>query len=108
MKAKKAKAPRAYTAEEARDLFLQTVANYVDYWEKESRQPELRAKLEGLAFSILVILDGEAASLPGFTVKPLPSVEDKDWYIKQGENYFDSETDIAGSLHDNIHKFLKK
>lgn len=100
--------PRAYTADEARDIILQTVADYVDYWENETRRPTSREKLEGLAFSIMVIFDGGAGMLPGFIVKPNPHESDKDYSISQGDNWWDPKTDIAGSLHENIHKFFKK
>ena len=103
-----AEKPRAYTAEEGRDIILKTIANYVDYWDNVTRRQTSREKLEGLAFSIMVILDGGAGMLPGFIVRPNPCESDKDWNIKHGQNYWDSETDIAGCLHEHIHEFLKK
>jgi hypothetical protein len=99
--------PRAHTAEEGRDKVLELVASYVDYWDKEARVTTSKEKLEGLAFSIMVIFDG-GTGLPGFTVKANPHRDDKAYHIKNGENYFDPKLDIAGGLHEHIHKFFKK
>jgi hypothetical protein len=35
MKKRATNQPRAYTAEETRDIVLRTIAEYVDYWENE-------------------------------------------------------------------------
>jgi hypothetical protein len=66
--------------------------------------------MEGLAFSILVMLDGGSAMLPGFVVAPLPDPSDKDYHIMKGENYFPEnhdaaekiKGDIAGALHERM------
>lgn len=98
--------PRAYTAEEVRNKVLKVVADYVDYWAGQTTASE-REKLEGLAFSTMVILDGGAATLPGFTVTPNADPSDKDFYVAQGENWYPTDVDIAGVLHNNIHRFFK-
>lgn len=106
--------PRVYTAEEMRDMFLEQVWVYIDYWEKEECHSKRQA-LEGLAFSILVILDGESAMLPGFMVMPNIGAGDPVYTGPDG-NYFPavikndllSELDIAGSLHDTFFSFKPK
>lgn len=97
--------PRAYTKEEVRDMFLRHVLGMVDYWDGQwGSRPTKKEILSGLAFSILVSLDGGAVTLPGFVVAPMPHPDDKDFHEKRGENWFpetqDIPTDISGSLHD--------
>jgi hypothetical protein len=78
------------TQEEAvkkeRDLFLGHVRTMIAYWnDAHGSRGDQKQRLEGLAFSIMVALDGGAGSLPsGYVVAPnhSPSV------------------DIAGSLHE--------
>lgn len=105
---------RQYTRDEVREKFLKTVASYVKYWENESRAVTTREKLEGLAFGILVILDGGCPNVPGFLVVPDPHEEDKDYLIGEGEDYFPVSksikdvraNDIGGGLHEHIHNFF--
>jgi len=66
-----------------RDDFLEHVRHLVEYWNEIEKEDTIE-KLEGLAFSILVALDGGSAALPGYSVIPLGN----------------SECDIAGSLHE--------
>jgi hypothetical protein len=96
---------RALTADEAKDKFLTRVSGYVDYWATLPGKTQ-RERLEGLAFSLMAILDGGASDLPGFTVKPRPHESDKEYYTERGENYFSKTTDIAGSLHESIHSYF--
>lgn len=93
---------RAYTEQEVRDHLLEHVRSLVTYWENESRQPDVRGKLEGLALSILTALDGEAVCLPGFKVTPLSNSENRAYYRCQGENWYSSRTDVAGCLHEQF------
>lgn len=71
--------------DELRQEFIDQIKVYVRYWEKLSDQTSSE-KLEGLAFSILVMLDGES-SLPPFAVRPI------DENGKEGD-------DIGGALHE--------
>jgi hypothetical protein len=77
----------------------------VDYWEHQPAGK--RDSLEGLAFSILVALDGECGGLPGFSVKPLPHRSDKRYLKSIGENWYE-QTEIAGSLHEVFLDLKKK
>jgi hypothetical protein len=68
------------TAEQIRDEFLSHIAALVRYWggtlQSVDRDPvkSLQDRLDGLAFSILVMLDGGSAGLqgglPAFIVVP--------------------------------------
>lgn len=66
--------------------FLLQIWCLIKYWNK---QKDLipQKKLEGLAHSILVILDGENAHLPPFNVSPTTG------YVN-----------IAGTLHNDFYK----
>jgi hypothetical protein len=90
---------REYTRDEVREKLINHIRALVDYW----AQVENRAtheKLSGLAFSILNILDGGSAGVPGFLLIPHPHPEDKQFHIDNGENWFPNEIDIGGGLHE--------
>ncbi|RJQ27093.1 hypothetical protein C4577_02105 [Candidatus Parcubacteria bacterium] len=94
---------RELTEQECRDLFLEKVRSYVEYWENESRTPDLRGKLEGLAFSMMAIIDGCADGLPGFSLTPCPHPQDKEFHQEHNENWWpESDCDIGGTLHEEI------
>ena len=95
--------PRAMTEEEVRNAFLEQVRAMVRYWASNSVDDKsVERRLDGLAFSILVILDGGSA-LPGFTVTPNPHESDKSFHIAEGENWWPDDCDIAGSLHERFY-----
>lgn len=78
---------QAYTAEEAREEFLAQVRHLVSHWERESREPTVKGKLEGLAFSIMNIFDG-TSDLPAFDIVCAPHPDDKQYCIDEGSKYF--------------------
>lgn len=81
---------RELTTDEARDQLVAHVRDMIAYW--EAQPGSSRSQLEGLAFSILVILDGETM-LPGFKVACC---------AEHGENWFPDGVDLAGSLHERL------
>jgi hypothetical protein len=91
------------TTDQARERFLDHVRALVDYWDREASGDQ-RHRLEGVAFSILVLLDGGSGHMPGWVVCPSPHPEDRAYCEAQGEEYWpeapDAGTDIAGSLHE--------
>lgn len=101
------------TEDEVRELFLQHVRNVVGYWtgvyDRGERTPA--ECISGCAFSILVMLDGGSADLPGWAVVPYPHEEDKAFLIAQGIKPYPELSnelhrqlvDIAGSLHELFH-----
>ena len=72
-----------------RDRFLAGVRELVGYWEHQG-DCDLRGKLNGLAFSILAILDGEA-DLPSYSVRPL-------------DDCGIAGIEIAGTLHERFYR----
>ena len=89
---------RAYTEEEVRKMFLDQVKGYIEYWDKQ-----LNAPLDGLAFSILNIIDG-TTGLPKFKLSADPHPDDKQYAIDEGSNYYEPGIDISGCLHDEWYK----
>lgn len=98
------------TEKQVRQEFLDHVRMLVNYWDKETSKTDSREKLEGLAFSILVAIDGEAVALPSFILAPCPNEDDKQYHIDNGEDYYpenhdsDVKCDIAGNLHNEFYK----
>lgn len=95
-------ADNAYSEDEARKIFLQHIWNLIGYWAAEPCSEQ--EKLEGLAHSILVALDGGAAELPGYNVVPISNEEDVLFHKIRGEKYYPEESyDIAGCLHGSFY-----
>lgn len=98
--------------QEVRNDFLEKVNLLIEYWKNQSGSDE--DKLEGLAFSIFVALDGESADLPGFIVAPYPHKDDKKYRIGMGQDYYPDNNnskvkcDIAGSLHEDFMNTRRK
>lgn len=97
--------PRALTEDEIREQFLQHVKMMVRYWagEGNSNVPEdstVKDRLDGLAFSLLALLDGSAIDLPGFKVIANPHPDDEAFHRERGENFYPTDVDIAGYLHE--------
>ena len=97
------------TEDEIRTEFLNHIRHLVNYWDKVDK-PTSKEKLEGLAFSILAMLDGCSGDICGFIVAPSTHEDDKQYNIDNGEDYYpqNHETnvkgDIAGGLHDLFYK----
>lgn len=79
--------PRAYTTEEARDLYLQHIANIATYWARQEDQTPLQ-RCNGVAFSILALFDGDTM-LPGCDIKLSPHPEDQEFRRDEGSNWFE-------------------
>lgn len=98
---------RELTKEEVQTALLKHIRKMVDVWEN-SDKATTRDKLNGLAFSILAALDGEADLLPSFIVAPLPHHEDKEYKLEIGVDYFpenhellkDIKANVSGDLHE--------
>lgn len=96
---------RAYTPEEVRKQFLDAVRGYVSYWDKLEGEHSVTDRLNGLAFSILNIIDGTSMSLPAFDLIPHPHEDDKEYHISQGENYYEPVVINDGDyLHDQYYQ----
>ena len=99
---------RELTPKEAQDKFLDYTESILQYWLNESRCSTQEERMRGLVYSILVTIDGEAASLPAFKLVPLPHQDDKQFDIECGQDYYPTDVDIAGDLHDIWNRYPKK
>lgn len=93
-------APRAFTPAEARERFLHTVHANVLYWAQlENKSAEERCV--GLAFSLLVLLDGQNASFPAVKLVLNPHPADQAFQQSQGVNWFEPNMEFTAgqSLH---------
>lgn len=97
--------------DEVRKQFLTSILNMLKYWHD---QPNMSAfeRMDGLAFSILTTLDG-GTDLPGFVVAPCPHESDKEYYQKEGRNWYpefpgvEVGCDIGGALHEYYSQMKK-
>lgn len=106
------KTPRVYSQDEVREHFLTHVVALIQYWSELPGVGSPRQRLEGLAHSILVALDGCATALPGFVVAPAPHPSDRSFALGQGENWYPASPavacDIAGHLHEKLYEYIRK
>lgn len=97
------------TEDEIREEFLTHVRVMVDYWEHQVEDKTLTERLDGLAFSLLVTIDG-GTGLGKFILAPDPHPDDKQYCIENEEDYrpenhkSNVKCDISGSLHELYHK----
>jgi hypothetical protein len=77
---------RAYTKEESRKIVLDHIRALVRYWDSLPDKPS-KEKLEGLAFSILTMIDGDSM-LPSMDIVLRPNPADQAFHKGHGENWF--------------------
>ena len=110
---------REYTNEEMIDMFMGQIKGSIQYWATTdlSKVPdmgkdEMKYRLEGLAFSILNIIDGTTA-LPAFLLIPDPHPDDKKYHEDNEENYWPPVADedpvacainLSTNLHETFHR----
>lgn len=97
---RRVKMSREKTKQEMQEEFLLYIHELIEYWKNEERTPTVEGKLEGLAFSILTAIDGNALALPGYKLAPIMVDGDKEYFISKDENYYPEDFDIAGNLHE--------
>ena len=88
---------------EVQKNFISTIKGMAEYWDSLPDKTS-KEKLDGLSFSILAMLDGCNVGFPGFKVIPFPHPDDKQYAIDNGEDYYPSTVDIAGTLHEQYHR----
>lgn len=81
--------PRAKTAEEVREEFLEYIHGVSKYWAEQENLTH-QERCDGLAFSILNIFDGTTA-LPAMDIRLAPHPDDKDFHETQGEDWYEPE-----------------
>jgi len=102
---------RQYTEEEVLNRVLDHIWHLIGYWNSEGysnveKTRSTRERMEGLAFSILAMLDGSCMDIPKFIVAPDPHPADKEYHQDNDENWFPDnseaniECDLGGGLHE--------
>jgi hypothetical protein len=91
--------PRAYTAEEAQQKYLDSFRQMTRYW-AEIPNKTIEERCEGLAFSILVTLAGRGG-LPTVQLTLNPHPDDREDAEACGDNWFDPGTplDTESMMH---------
>lgn len=78
---------RAKTAEEVRVELIEQIKCISSYWTNIPEKSD-KDRCEGVAFSILNILDG-CSSLPAFDLLVSPHEDDKQFNIDEGKDYYE-------------------
>ncbi|MNU27288.1 hypothetical protein D3C71_156740 [compost metagenome] len=101
--------PRAYTSDELRDKFLHEVRTIAAYWaglpdhdRATGKAMTVRDRCDGVAFSILALLDGTTLDIPGIDLVFQPDEEDKEYYIQNGENWIEPGTVVSTTLRHHF------
>ena len=97
--------PRPYTAEEAREMFMHHVRELARYWAELPGDKTPRERCDGLAFSILVAIDGGSVALPAFDLSLAPHPDDEAYLKSNGENWFETGMVINDcQLHEAFYR----
>jgi len=92
--------PRALSADELRDRLLDHMRQLAACW-SSVKCDCVENRIEGFAFSVLSMLDGESVDLPAFDLVARTHAEDKQFHIENGDNWVEDETRISDWLHEN-------
>ncbi|MGE3538801.1 MAG: hypothetical protein AB7N91_15385 [Candidatus Tectimicrobiota bacterium] len=93
---------RAYTADEARAIFLREVKALAEYWGHLAGKSQQEVA-DGVAFSLLALLDGAAMDFCAVDILLKPHPDDTAYQQDQGAPWFEAGQNIAGSLHTLWH-----
>lgn len=95
---------RAITQEELTQSFLDSVRMLVDHWDRTPLTESQSKRLQGLAFSILVLLDGCCSGMPAFDIVARPHPDDKAFCIALRGDYIEDGTKLLPWLHEQFYK----
>ena len=96
--------PKEYTEEEIREIYLRAVWERVRYWDDD--RFSRKDALEGVAFSILSMMDGCSLDVPPYKVSPIIDIDDINFDLEHGNNIYPmKEIDIGGGLHEMFYKY---
>lgn len=93
---------KAYTKEEVREQFISQVRRVYSYWASLPDKSDID-RCEGVAFSIMNIIDGTSAALPSFDLVVRPHPDDKKFHIDNGDDWYEDGQVINDCyLHDML------
>lgn len=92
---------RAWTSQEVCQQLVDTTQDIALRWAGHTDHT-IQARCEGVAFSLLALLDGVNAAFPGFTLIPRPHPTDRADCVDHGQNYYVAEpiNEHDVQLHD--------
>lgn len=90
--------PRAKTKEEVREELLAHIRQLAGYWATIPGKTE-RERCDGLAFSILVIFDGQTMALPAMNLSLSPHPDNKEFNRSEGEDWYEPGMVINDDCH---------
>jgi hypothetical protein len=94
--------PRAKTAEEVRQEVIEYLAGMAEYWDSMPNKTS-KEKLDGLVFSFFTMLDG-VTSLPAFDLVLRPHENDKEFFISEGENWYEPGMIVNDCMMHEIYR----
>jgi len=98
--------PRAYTVEEERAAFLDAVRSLAAYWSTQHASHTPQRMCDGLAFSILTLIDGLSGESPGMNLAIAVHPDDEAYCKARGENWHQNGlviNDTGDYLHDDYY-----
>jgi len=97
--------PRAYTEDEMRDQFLDAVRRIARFWaDLDENKTSMQDRCDGVAFSVLSLMDGCNIGLPPVDLVFRPHPSDKQYHIDEGENWIEDGTTLSTMLHEHFYK----
>jgi len=94
----------AYSEKEVRDMFMKKIKSITDCWSRYEAKSN-KERCEGVAFSILALIDGCSVDFPAINMLLAPHPDDKQCFIECGEDYFEEGMLINNCcLHDLFYK----
>lgn len=103
--------PRAMTSEEMRGVILGHIRSTLEYWTTVKLDKvdiengdELRHRMNGLVFSILVMFDGGASGIPTLNIIPSPHPSDEEFHKNEGTNWWSEIVINECELHGSWYK----
>lgn len=90
----------AYSEKEVRDMFLKKIKSITNCWSNYEAKSN-KERCEGVAFSILALIDGCSVGFPAINMLLAPHPDDKQYFIDNDEDYFEEGMLINNCcLHD--------
>lgn len=100
--------PRAFTAKEVQKQILAYFRDVAKYRATVNNGDTVEQRCMGVAFDILVFLDGHIGSFPAFDLYPAPHPNDKQHCIDTGRTYYDPKMKVNDVLlHEAFYKGRK-
>lgn len=106
---------RELTPDEIKREFILHMWDNIDYWSSdELGAKDVRSRLEGLMHSTLALIDGCNIDTPGYTLTPFTSMDDMDFYFKEGYTRIypiqtdNIKNDIGGGLHEVMYPYKRE